>query len=229
MGVSLFLYGWGLDDNVNTHSQLAVSCQDAVGLPAQPLHQSRTSQFMLFASTAKIESSLHGGQRLMYSMQQAKLCCSFCQYMWFAHCSGPGNESSYSQFPFRSGFGEYLQWYQGGNGGADVWYSTVAACIVDIVLWQGNSRDVTDTFFEGWKTLLCAQGIQCCCISSVAVLYLKGFSGLVESGFGLDEDLRSSAPTELRTIVVADKSREGLVQSASIPGTPNLARSVSIG
>ncbi|OJJ45099.1 hypothetical protein ASPZODRAFT_144403 [Penicilliopsis zonata CBS 506.65] len=98
---------------------------------------------------------------------------------------------------------------------------TIAACIADMLLWHRLSSS-PDPFFAEWPVSVTTQTIQCSCLASTCILYLRNFLSSVETGFGLDGDLSASIPLELRTATVGrsgyNLSSEGLTGSASMPG-----------
>lgn len=92
-------------------------------------------------------------------------------------------------------------------------YSTIAAYIVDIIIWKNFVGPSPDPFFAEWQVSVTTQVIQCSCLSSTCILYLKSFLKSVETGFGLDYDLRSSS----LELMASNLSSEVLTQSAPMP------------
>ena len=92
-------------------------------------------------------------------------------------------------------------------------YSTIAAYVVDIIIWKNFVGPSPDPFFAEWQVSVTTQVIQCSCLSSTCILYLKSFLKSVETGFGLDYDLRSSG----LELMASNLSSEVLTQSAPMP------------
>jgi hypothetical protein len=92
-------------------------------------------------------------------------------------------------------------------------YSTIAAYVVDIIIWKNFVGPSPDPFFAEWQVSVTTQVIQCSCLCSTCVLYLKSFLKSVETGFGLDYDLRSSGVE----LTASNLSSEALTQSVPMP------------
>lgn len=90
---------------------------------------------------------------------------------------------------------------------------TIAAYVVDIIIWKNFVGPSPDPFFAEWQVSVTTQVIQCSCLCSTCVLYLKSFLKSVETGFGLDYDLRSSG----LELTASNLSSEVLTQSAPMP------------
>ncbi|KAH8691523.1 hypothetical protein BGW36DRAFT_388475 [Talaromyces proteolyticus] len=94
---------------------------------------------------------------------------------------------------------------------------TIAACIIDMVLWHSVST-ATDPYFAEWTVSVTTQVIQCSCLVCTCVLYLRNFLSSIETGFGLDGDLSASIPLKDRTTAGYNLSSERLTDSVGMPG-----------
>jgi hypothetical protein len=101
-------------------------------------------------------------------------------------------------------------------------YSTVAAYIADIIVWKNFVGPSSDPFFAQWQVSVTTQVIQCSCLCTTCFLYLKNFLNSVETGFGLDYDLRSSG-LELTTYNISSEGLTQLTQSTPVPKQSNRA------
>ena len=94
---------------------------------------------------------------------------------------------------------------------------TFAAFVADAVVCiqnkQGNTAD--ENFQSIWKTTISQQAVQTCCLVASCAIFIGRFLSLIQTGWGIENAINTSAPVELRATYGSTHSEEALTGSAA--------------